>query len=121
MADKGIHPDKTALVQEKADNALRESEEKYRILVENTQAIIYTLTTDGVFTFVSQAWTEFLGSPTDQVIGKRIGEFIRPDDLPYCQASRKWLSRQGNPIPAKSIECIMPMAPGVGIAHAEFP
>lgn len=64
-----------------------ESEEMYRILVENVRAIIYTLTIEGNFSYVSPAWTVFLGDHADQVIGKNIRDFIHPDDLDYCLKS----------------------------------
>ncbi|MBA3075816.1 MAG: transporter substrate-binding domain-containing protein [Anaerolineae bacterium] len=61
--------------------ALQKSEEKYRLLIENSHDIIYTLTKDGVFTFVSPAWTVLLGYPLNQVVGKPFQPFIHPDDL----------------------------------------
>ncbi|MCY2993935.1 MAG: PAS domain S-box protein [Planctomycetota bacterium] len=65
---------------------LRESEVKFRLLVENSHDIIYTLTAEGEFRFVSPAWTAFLGHSTTQVDGQPFQQFVHPDDLARCTA-----------------------------------
>ncbi len=72
--------------RQRAEADLRASEFKYRSLIENTNDIIYSLTEEGVFTFVSPAWTRLLGHPTTEVEGSSFNDFIHPEDLPHCYA-----------------------------------
>ncbi|MEI8334467.1 MAG: PAS domain-containing protein, partial [Chloroflexota bacterium] len=67
--------------------ALRKSELRYRLLIEDSPDIIYTLTTDGVLSFVSPAWTSLLGHSTDQVVGRLFERFVHPDDFERAEAS----------------------------------
>jgi len=68
--------------QKKSDDALRESEEKFRSFVENANEILFSLTPEGIFTYVSPTWTELLGHDTGEVIGKQAADFVYPDDFP---------------------------------------
>jgi PAS domain S-box-containing protein len=66
--------------------ALRQSEFKYRILVENANEIVYSLTPDGVFTYVSPAWTKILGHDISEVENRPFQPFVHPEDVPVCLA-----------------------------------
>jgi PAS domain S-box-containing protein len=62
------------------------SERKHRQLIENTHDIIYTLSSEGVFRFVSPAWTRMLGHSLDDVVGHPFTEFVHPEDRSTCFA-----------------------------------
>ena len=65
-------------------NELRKSEEKFKTFVENANDIIYHLSPEGVFTYVSPNWTELLGYQLDETIGVKVEKFAHPDDLQLC-------------------------------------
>ncbi|MCS3923615.1 PAS domain-containing sensor histidine kinase [Methanosalsum natronophilum] len=69
---------------EKEYRDLKESEHIYRILVEESSDIIYTLSPTGIFTYVSPQWTQLLGHETDEVIGHPFAEFVHTEDVPVC-------------------------------------
>ncbi len=66
---------------EETTSELRQSEAKFRTLVENANDTIFTMSPHGVLTYASPNWTESLGHEADQVVGKDIAEFVHPDDL----------------------------------------
>jgi len=63
---------------------LFESEEKYRMLVENCQDIIFTLDIKTNFTYISPIWSSIMGYSAEQVIGKSFDSFVKPEDIERC-------------------------------------
>lgn len=61
----------------RAEDALRESEEKYRTLVEGAAQPILTLSYDGVLLYVNSVAARILGIPPEEIIGRSISE-VRP-------------------------------------------
>ncbi len=68
---------------------LRESEEKYRALVENINEVIITTDTEGRFTYVSPVLERVSGYRPEELLGKNFSEFIHPGDLPGLLESRE--------------------------------
>ena len=66
---------------------LTKNEELFRFLVENAGDFIYSLTHEGVLTFVSPNWTKEMGYNENEFIGKLvIEELVHPDDRNNCMA-----------------------------------
>jgi len=80
-----------------ADARLFKSEAKYRHLIENSHDIIYSLTSDGMFTYVSPAWTTLLGHPVKDIEGHLFTEFVHADDIPACFAFLQRVLETGQP------------------------
>jgi PAS domain S-box-containing protein len=64
------------------ERALRGSEAKFRSFVENASEIVFSLTPEGLFSYISPNCTELLGYDPGDVIGKPSSVFIHPDDYP---------------------------------------
>jgi len=62
-----------------ATEKLRESEARYRQLVETAHDLIYRTDADGYFTYVNPVATRVLGYAAEELAGKHYLEMIRPD------------------------------------------
>src|SRR5215213_8726178 len=68
-----------------AEEALRESEERYRLLVERSPDLI-AVHRDGVVTYVNPAGARMLGaSSPEELLGRRAHDLVHPDDHPLLE------------------------------------
>jgi PAS domain S-box-containing protein len=70
-----------AITHQRAEDARRESEERYRTLVEHTYDFVIEASIDGRFLYVSSDYTETLGYDPDELLGKNVFEFMHPEDM----------------------------------------
>ncbi len=78
------------------EEALRESEERFRSLADGTPVLIWVHDSEGGLRFVNHAWREFFGVTLEQVRGGNWQPLVRPEDAPgyvdvflNCHAQRK--------------------------------
>ncbi|MDP3396899.1 MAG: PAS domain S-box protein, partial [Methanoregula sp.] len=72
--------------RQRAEEALRESEEKYRTLVEKANEAII-IAQDGVFAFANRSMSELLGVPVMDLEGQPFIDYIWPDDREWVVAN----------------------------------
>ena len=68
--------------RKQAEQALRNSEEKYKNLVENIKEVIYTVNESGIITYISPAIKTISDYDSSEIIGRSFTEFIYSEDLP---------------------------------------
>jgi len=69
-----------------ADDALADSETRYRLMADNASDMISRLDAKGVITFMSPASKALLGFKPEELVGKRVIDLTHPDDVPGVQA-----------------------------------
>jgi PAS domain S-box-containing protein len=66
--------------QKRAEQSLRESEEKYRSLVESSEDSIYLVDSDYNYLFMNSKYLSRLGLQNSQILGKAYSEFHPPEE-----------------------------------------
>jgi len=74
----GIYRDLTE--QRKAEIALRESEEKYRILLHESPDPVFSFYPDGTYRYVNKAFADGVRMTPDHIIGKKIWDVFNKDE-----------------------------------------
>jgi PAS domain S-box-containing protein len=69
--------------QRKAEEALRESEIKYRDLLDNTSDLIQSVKPDGHFRYVNNGWKQALGYDEDEISKMSVFDILHPDCLKH--------------------------------------
>jgi PAS domain S-box-containing protein len=79
----------------RTSESLRLSEQRFRSFIENANDIVYALSPEGLFTYVSPNWLEFMGEPAQQAIGKSFESYVHPEDCHLCRAGLEKTFKNG--------------------------
>lgn len=75
--------------QRKAEEAIRISERKYRILAQNSTDMISQHDIEGTYLYASPACKRILGYSQEELVGRSAYDFFHPDDLKQIIESHK--------------------------------
>ncbi len=66
----------------RAEQALRESEERFRVMADAAPVMIWTDDADGMTTYFNKPWLDFTGRAIEDELGLGSRESLHPEDLP---------------------------------------
>jgi PAS domain S-box-containing protein len=69
----------------RAEEAIRESEERYRDLAENAAELIQSVSAEGRYLYVNRAWREALGYAQEEIPHLNMKDIVATEHLPQCQ------------------------------------
>lgn len=68
----------------RAEQDLRESEERFRMIADSAPVLIWMADTSGMCVYVNRRWLEFSGRRMEDELGRGWRELLHPDDLERC-------------------------------------
>jgi PAS domain S-box-containing protein len=83
--------------RKKAEETLRQSESKFKSLVESTSDMIWETNIDGVYTYVSPQFENLLGYTTEEAIGKSPFYFVADENITTIKADSDSIVRNESP------------------------
>lgn len=69
------------------------------VLVSNMQDVLFTISAEGLFTYVSPSWTKIYGHTIDETIGQSFTNFVHPEDHEVCFKALRTTVETGKPVP----------------------
>lgn len=70
--------------RKRIETELQQSEQRFRTYVESANDVVFALSPEGVFTYVSPKWKEAFGYEIEDTVGKPFAPFVHPDDIKGC-------------------------------------
>ncbi|MCD6406242.1 MAG: PAS domain S-box protein [Planctomycetes bacterium] len=69
-----------------AQEALRESEQQYRAVVEDLPVLVCTFRSDGTITFVNETYCRYFGKKSEELVGKSFSMLIPEEDRAFVDS-----------------------------------
>jgi len=89
---------------------LQARESRFRSVIENVKDVVFQTDVEGNWTYLNPSWTELLGYPVEESLGKPFLSFVNPEDheknraefvplierlKPYCRHEVRYIAQDG--------------------------
>lgn len=81
--------------RKRVEEALRESEEKHRLILDDSSDPIFTFYPDGQYRYVNKAFADGVGRKLEEIIGMKIWDVFPKDEADKRFAAVKWVFENG--------------------------
>ena len=68
-----------------AEEALRDSEERFRLIADTAPVMIWMSGTEKQITYLNQTWLDYTGRPLDAMLGQVRADVLHPDEADRCR------------------------------------
>jgi PAS domain S-box-containing protein len=109
------------LLAEEMTSALRKSEQKYRLLAENSRDVIWTADLEGRLTYISPSIKDMIGFAADEVMAMPMTEYIVRED--YESLMERLVQEMAKPVSERTFSETFQLrykTKSGNIVHAEF-
>lgn len=72
-------------LRKKAEQAVAESEARFRVMADNAPVLIWLADEEGRRTYLNQTWLDFTGSTLESQLGYGWLQWVHPEDLPHIE------------------------------------
>ena len=79
IAQRALRDWNNIVQRKRAEEKLRESEERYRILADAAHDAIYTLSPEGLVTYMNSCGAALMGIPLEKIVGLSLESLYHPD------------------------------------------
>ena len=89
--------------RQQAEATLRASEERFRVLAEQSSDVILLTDADAIMMYASPSLTRIMGYALEDIVGHRGFEFVHPEDLPHLTQQLSDLLERGAGLAAEAL------------------
>lgn len=89
--------------RKRIEQALRESEEKFRSLVETSPDILWEIDTDGTVRYISPMVSDLLGYTPEEIVGRPLNDLVPEKEQPETIKRMAWAFSSESPLPSIEI------------------